>query len=341
MNRIDRYFFRYLLAPVGVFLLGLLVLYSAFTMSVAMAAVLVGELPSEQFWFYVLARNTIALEVLLPTACFLGMVLAVSQFHRDREAFALYASGVSPARLSRVVWLISLLLAVLVAALAIYGRPWSYRINDDILRQASLERAAPGEFYEISDDLVVYARRAGPDGALNDVFAWRSSDSGREVVRANSARMRRDENGQLWLKLDQGEQYSLSAENRVVTFAELWRRLEVPADTRGLRRKARATALLLGATSNKDIAELQWRLALPLIAFFLPLIALRLGYQAPGRSGYGRIWIALAVYLLIFLLTSALRTAVENDQLAPNPGLFLMPPLLLAFYLAIQRWPRR
>ena len=133
----------------------------------------------------------------------------------------------------------------------------------------------------------------------------------------------------------------LSAENRVVTFAELWHRLEVPADTRGLRRKARATALLLGATSKKDIAELQWRLALPLIAFFLPLIALRLGYQAPGRSGYGRIWMALAVYLLIFLLTSALRTAVENDQLAPNPGLFLMPPLLLVFYLAIQRWPRR
>ncbi len=341
IRRVDRYFLRVLLTPVAAFLIGLMVLYGAFTTSLAMAAVLVGELPPDQFWIYVLARNTIALEVLLPTAVFLGMVIGVSQFHRDREAFALYASGLSPVRLSASVWCLAVVLALIVAALSIYGRPWSYRINDQVLREASLDRAAPGEFYELSDDIVVYARRAARDGALNDVFAWRTSELGIEVVRADTARVRRDAEEQMWLRLEQGEQYQLAAENRVVTFAELWHRVEEPPVSTELRRKAMDTVMLLGATTVKEIAELQWRFALPLIAFFLPLIALRLGYQHPGSSGYGRIWLALAIYLGIFMLTSGLRTAVENDQLAPNPGLFLMPPVLLLFYLAILRVPGR
>lgn len=341
MNRIDRYFLRYTLTPAVMFLAGLLLLYGAFTTSVAMAAVLVGELPGDQFWLYVLARNMIALEVLLPTACFLGMVMAVSQFHRDREAYALYASGVSPARLARSVWLISVVLALLVALLAIYGRPWSYRINDELVRQASVEQATAGEFHEVSDGMVVYARRALADGALRDVFAWRDGDQGREVVRADSARLHTDEEGQFWLQLERGEEYRLGSAARRVAFEELWHRLEPREETAELRRKARSTLALLGATSVKEIAEWQWRLALPLIAFFLPLLALRLGTQPPGQSGYGRIWLALGVYLGIFLLTSGLRTAVENDQLAPNPGMFLMPPLLLAFYIVTLRWSAR
>lgn len=341
MKLIDRYFLRYLLTPVVTFLLGLLLLYGAFTTSLAMAAVLVGELPAEQFWLYVLARNLIALEVLLPTACFLGMVMAVSQFHRDREAFALYASGVSPARLTRSAWMIAIVLALLVALLAVYGRPWAYRINDELVRQASVDRATPGEFHEVSNDMVVYARRALEDGALRDVFAWRDNPQGREVVRAASARLYPDEDGQLWLKLDSGEQYLMGEATRKVAFEELWHRLEPEEDTAELRRKARSTAVLLQGTSIKEIAEWQWRLALPLIAFFLPLLALRLGYQQPGRSGYTRIWIALGVYLAIFLMTSGLRTAVENDQLAPNPGMFLMPPLLLIGYLMTLRWSAR
>jgi lipopolysaccharide export system permease protein len=147
-----------------------------------------------------------------------------------------------------------------------------------------------------------------------------------------------DEQGTLWLKLDSGEQYQLGEATRKVSYEELWHRLEPQADTAELRRKARSTLALLQASSIKEIAEWQWRLALPLIAFFLPLLALRLGYQQPGRSDYTRIWIALAVYLSIFLLTSGLRTAVENDQLAPNPGMFIMPPLLLIGYLLALRW---
>jgi lipopolysaccharide export system permease protein len=244
-------------------------------------------------------------------------------------------------RLSRVVWLIAVVLTLLVALLAVYGRPWSYRINDQLLQQASAERATAGEFHEVSTDMVVYAKRSLADGALLDVFAWREADGERAVVRSNSARLRPDESGQFWLQLVGGEEYRLGPAVRTVTFDELWHRLEPRQETTELRRKARSTLVLLNATGNKDIAELQWRLALPLIAFFLPLIALRLGYQQPGRSGYTRIWLALAVYLGIFLLTSALRTAVENDQITPNPGMFLMPPLLLAVYVAMVRWPGR
>jgi lipopolysaccharide export system permease protein len=337
--RLDSYFLRYLLTPVVTFLTGLVLLYGAFTTSVAMAAVLVGELPGDQFWLYVLARNLIALEVLLPTAVFLGMVMAVSQFHRDREAFALYASGVSPARLMRSVLLLAVVLALLVALLSVFGRPWSYRINDQLVRQASLDRATPGEFHVV-DDMIVYAKRADDGGLLQEVFAWRGGPEGREVVRAAGARLRRDE-AQLWLKLEDGEEYRLGAAPRRVAFGELWHRLEPEAEAVELRRKARSTAQLLAATSVKEIAELQWRLVLPLVAFLLPLIALRLGYQQPGASGYGRIWAALAVYLGVFLVTSALRTAVENEQLDPRPGMFLLPPALLGAYLLMLRWPAR
>jgi len=338
MTRIDRYVLHQLLGRATTFLLGLIVLYTGFTASVAIAAVLAGELSADQFWLYLLARNMIALEVLLPTAFFLGTVLAALQFHREREALALYASGISPLRLQLVVGFIGVALGLLVALLTVFGRPWSYQVNDR-LRNASeynLEQLQPGEFYALGQDMVIHHKQAGTDGeSKSDVFVWRLYDGATEVLEARSARSFEDDHRHQWLQLDDGTQYRLGSPDgdRAVEFRRLFYRLVGFA--RGAtvtRANARATAELAFATNPKHVAEFQWRTCLPLIALLLPTIGFRIGTQPPGASGYRRVWLALGVYVVIYAGFSALRTGVENDQIAALPGMYAMPLAILGVY---------
>jgi lipopolysaccharide export system permease protein len=100
------------------------------------------------------------------------------------------------------------------------------------------------------------------------------------------------------------------------------------------------TATLAGSDQPKDIAEFQWRITAPLATLLLAALAVPLARSGPRQSRAGIFGVAMLAYLLLFTASGMVRNWVENESLAPFPGLLLayVPTLLLlAVLLAAPR----
>jgi lipopolysaccharide export LptBFGC system permease protein LptF len=86
---------------------------------------------------------------------------------------------------------------------------------------------------------------------------------------------------------------------------------------------------LLGTQDNQLMAELQWRLSLPLSILVLtfPGGADGAGQSPSGR--YAKLLPAILLYLSYFLLLSAARSAIDSGRLPHWPGMFLVPLVYL------------
>ncbi len=90
-----------------------------------------------------------------------------------------------------------------------------------------------------------------------------------------------------------------------------------------LRRREQTTRVAYaqrwyGTGNPKERAELQWRVCLPVIAFFMTLIAVEIARTLPGSSAYPRLLAGIVVYAVVFNLAAAGRTWLENDQVGDD-----------------------
>ncbi len=87
----------------------LILLVSAFNAAALLRDAAYSRIPMNQVFTLIGLRDLIAAEVLLPTSLYMGVLTTLNQWHRDREAFALYGAGVLPGRVAYPVWLIALI----------------------------------------------------------------------------------------------------------------------------------------------------------------------------------------------------------------------------------------
>ncbi len=111
-----------------------------------------------------------------------------------------------------------------------------------------------------------------------------------------------------------------------------------------VRNKSRALRLnqLQASLDPKDVAELQWRICLPVLVFMMALIGARIGQGQPRESINPRLTTALGLYVVMFGIAAAGRTWVENGDIDAFPGMWwtLTIPPLLALALWLWRWAR-
>ena len=114
---IDRYLIRLVLFPTLAGFALLILLVSAFNAAALLRDAAYSRIPMNQVFTLIGLRDLIAAEVLLPTSLYMGVLTTLNQWHREREAFALYGAGVLPGRAAYPVWLIALIVCSCVAAL--------------------------------------------------------------------------------------------------------------------------------------------------------------------------------------------------------------------------------
>ncbi len=110
---------------------------------------------------------------------------------------------------------------------------------------------------------------------------------------------------------------------RVVEFAEhgipyRLPRLE-PADPEP--RQMRITELM-GSNDLHEIAELQWRISVPLSTVLLGILAVPLSRSRPREGRYGRLAIGLLAFIIYLNMLSAARTWIEQGLVPPELGLW-------------------
>lgn len=347
MKTLDRYLMTMVLVPtIGGTVLAVLV-YSAFALATLLRDPALASAPLSTMAALVGVRDLIALEIILPSAFYLSMIMALGAWHRDREAYACYANGISPARIEAPLVLLALLVAVLVGFLSLQARPWSYQLSfalQERVTQLTSELLRPDTFYRWNDQLVIHAQRVrDTEPRLEGVFAAQRDGESFRIIRAQRARISApDQHNRQVLEFLDGEIHELAITDgtrRQTSFERLVYQTQPDDNGGSMQRRTLDFGQLMASSSPKDRAEAQWRACIPVVTFLIGLMAIRLGHVRPLQSTYARLGIGIAVYVVVFNAVNLLSSAVERSQFPGSPGLYAMLPVLLIAYLGMTRIP--
>jgi lipopolysaccharide export system permease protein len=307
--------------------------------------------------FKLIGLNTlITMEILLPSAFFFSVLAAIGRLYKDSEMNALYAAGISRARILEAVLKLALVIALITGFISILGRPWafrtSYALESEAAAQFDLKQMATGEFVNMGgSDYIFIAKDIDLElGLHKGVFLQKNHEDNEraEIIVAESASLPTLNPGQAaQAEFYNGYNYLLDNRGRqdmTLEFKELVVRLPNEEAQERYRRKAETTVNLAESSEPKDIAEYQWRITTPLATILLALIAVPLARSAPRESRFRNFSFALLVYIALFSMVSVLRTWIEQGKLGAMPGLwsaYILQALLLVILVTQPRLKRR
>jgi lipopolysaccharide export system permease protein len=290
------------------------------------------------------------LPIFVPIGLLLGMVMAFGRLYHDSEMTAALACGVGMARIYAPVIAVGLVVAAVLAWLSLAVGPASMArvlaLRSAAAHAGQFAPLAPGRFRSFGRGrTVVYAQDALPDGTLANVFIERDRDGRVEVTLARRARHAVSPDGQSFtITLYDGERYEGvpgSPQYRIIkSFATLTIPVQMPplhdvaADL-----DAAPTRELIGASTRERQAQLQWRIALPVMGLVLAVLAVPLSHLRPRRGRLSRVWLAVLLFILYFNLLQVGRTAIEHGTLPAAVGLWWTHVVVVVTVLLISRMP--
>jgi lipopolysaccharide export system permease protein len=280
------------------------------------------------------------LTILVPVGLFLAIMLALARLYHDSEMAAIMACGIGPTGLYRPLLLLGGITAVIVGGISLYVAPAAVgrvvALAEEARREVSLAALEAGRFIPLAQtDAVVYASEVTRDGRLRDVFVQRRVGERVEVILADEAwQTDAGEDGSRILVFARGHRYEGvpgSPRFRVIGFAEHGIPYRLPdAGTRPRDPEGQTTMALLRSEAPADRAELHWRIAVPLTALVLVVIAVPLARTEPRRGRFSGIAPAVLVYLIYANLLAVGRGWLEREQVPPLLGLWWVHLLFLA-----------
>jgi lipopolysaccharide export system permease protein len=272
------------------------------------------------------------LSLVVPVGLLLGVVLAFGRLYHDSEMASALACGVGPRTLYLPVVLLALLVAAGLAWLSLVLAPAAtaraLSLRNEALHAGQFAPIVPGKFRSfIGGNAVVFAQEVAKDGMLGRVFLERNRGPLVEVALARHARHTVTTDGTTHIiTLYDGERFEGvpgSAEFRMVRFAEHVVPVPVPTFSDAVRDlEGRPSDSLWRSQDAGERAELQWRIALPIMCLVLALIAVPLSRLRPRQGRYARVWLAVLIFFLYYNLAAAGKTWIARGALPPFLGLW-------------------
>lgn len=285
------------------------------------------------------------LTVLVPVGLLLAIVLSFGRLYHESEMAAVQACGIGVARLSVPLLALTAVLALLLGWLSLDLAPRAaarmQEVRSIATRDATLGDLEPGRFHTFGgSEGVLYAGGADADGTLRDVFVKRNRNESVEIAVASRARHVVSEGGQLHtFILLNGRRYEGipgSAEFRITEFEEHGIPVRLPeAQLTSSRLELKPTAELLASHSLEDVAELQWRLSMPIMAFVLTLVAVPLSRLRPRQGRYARVGLAILLYFVYTNLLSAAKIWLVRGTVPAALGLWWVHGVLVVVALLV------
>ncbi len=345
---IDRYIMREIIKPTVTICVVLIFIFGCYTASRYLADAVSGQLPGTTVIFFILLKIAIALEVLLPTTLYLSVVVALGRLYKDSEMTALFACGVSMGRILRPVFYTALVIALIVASLSLFIRPWAYdkyyRLKAHAEANFDLTRMKGGTFYEIEDGKrVIFAEKVNHrQNQAERVFIRSERADTLQVIYARQANQSIDRaSGKQILVFTDGYLYEFSRtgeEGRVIQFEQSAMPLEPKENLRlKYRVKSASTGSLARSDDSEEIAEFQWRLSTPVATVLLAMLGVPLSRSSPRRGKYAKVTTAVVIFAVYYNLSALTKKWVEKGVLDTIPGIWWIQ-LLLAGLLLVLLW---
>ena len=307
--------------------------------------------PSEEVLYVLLGYQMLGkIDVLLPLAFYLGILLTLSRWYRDSEMTVLAACGIGLTHFLRPVMLLGLGLSLVVTVASFSYTPLAVRQVEKVKKESTQRpephKVAPGVFTESPDSgRILYAEKIHRDGELEGIFVSNLEPDQQGVLVAKSGRPFTDEKTKdKFVALYDGTLYEGqpgAPDYRIIEFKVYNLRIEpklideplVP--TAGL-----PTFALLGQSVNPEAnAELHWRLGKVIALFVLALYALVFAYTDARRGRMSNFFPAIVIYFVYSNLLGIGETILQRGGVPPAIGLWWVHGAL-ALLAVLLLWQR-
>lgn len=288
---------------------------------------------------------------LMPLAFFLTILLSFGRYCVDHEFTAFMALGVSWRRLLLLGLSISLVIMCLTGALTLWLVPKLEHQKDNLLAAEEpivlLQSLSKGRFYSFQDDsLVFYVEELSEDKlSLQEVFIAEqpssspSEDEDWTVLTAQKGKIIANDDGQIYVELSDGRRYEGTPglqDYMMVNFDKYGKLIERKVPKEGLYMyRSMPTQMLMGSSNTSFHAELQWRLAIPLSAPILTLVAMPLSRVPPRKGRFHRFLPGIILFILYYNLLTMCKRWIGQGTLDPSLGMWWVHGIMLLIGLAM------
>ncbi|RMR00244.1 LPS export ABC transporter permease LptF [Pseudomonas syringae group genomosp. 7] len=295
------------------------------------------------------------LQVILPLGLFLGILMAYGRLYLESEMTVLAATGMSQQRLLAITMgpatLVGLLVAWLSFSLAPQGATqFSLLINQQDA-MTEFDTLVPGRFQALRDGTrITYTKELSEDRSqLAGVFisekrmsSDKSKDNGITVLVAEKGHQEVRPNGSRFLILENGYRYDGNpgaADYRVIKYDTYGAMLPKPEISEEITdREAIPTSELFGSNAPRSVAELQWRISLPLSVFIVTLMAIPLSRVNPRQGRYLKLLPAILLYMSYLAILISVRSSLEKGKLPLSLGMWWVHAIYLVIGLVLFYW---
>lgn len=333
---------------------GLIVVYFSTRLASYLGQAADGKMAPSHIASLLLLRMTVSLRDLLPMSLYIGIFAAIIRFQRDSELTAIKAAGAGHRLFLVAAANVGLVSALLVGTITLYIEPRAEEVVEGIKNQteneATIAGVKAGRFKEISGGKrIFYAEKISQDELLlENAFVQIREGSDVGLLRSDDAYVETESKtkDRFAVFLD-GSSYAgrPGALDYVVTqFSKYALKIESHAPT-DLSNQVNymSTTDLLKYDADGFRAELQWRLARPIGALLLPLLAVLIGLVSSGDHWYLGLLTAVSAYFIYSNMLGVAHAMIRKGTIAPELGLWLVQIALLAVIAALfwlQRNPR-
>lgn len=270
-----------------------------------------------------------SLSLLVPVSLFIATLFVISKLYADNEIIVLFISGLSWRFLLSTVILLSVIVAIITAILTLYISPMAMQVRENLLHKGAtlgpINFIIPGTFQAINADQQIFYVGEVNDNQIKDIFVVADSAQSKEplviTAKLGQTEILEEQEG-VFLVLKNGQRYSGTTENNnfsITNFVEYGRKL-LPKKNQlsGKDHRLRTTKQILHSVDVGDIAELQWRIAMPISVLVLSMLAIGLAKVSPRQGRFAKFLPAILLYIIYFnamILTRRLLAAGEIDSM--------------------------
>lgn len=289
------------------------------------------------------------LPMLLSLTLFLSVLMTLSRWYRDSEMVIWFSAGLSINHWIRPILGFAVPVIALIAGLSLFIMPWATNKADDyrteLKSRDDLASISPGVFKESkSAERVFFIESFDELGnVVKNIFVQTIQHQKLGIVVAAQGSRFTDKNGDNFLLMENGRRYQGdrgSAEFSTTTFEKYAVRVEAaevkeePPST-----QSKSSQELIKTSDSENNAELQWRMAIPISALVLALLAIPLSSLDPRAGRSANFVMALIIYMIYNNLLSIMQAWVAQGKV--NGTLGLWPVHLIFMALATYMFYRR
>ena len=290
------------------------------------------------------------LPMILSLSIFLAVLLTLSRWHRDSEMVVWFSAGLSIMQWIRPILTFALPVIAVITLLSILVMPWAiqkgetYRVQ--LKSRDELSSISPGVFKESASGNRVFFIEGFDElgNVVKNIFVQTTQHQKTGVVVAAQGSRKKENNGDNFLVMEKGRRYESKPNSAEVSTTEFERyavrvQIKEAAPEPSTRQALPTQQLLLNADAGNN-AELQWRMAIPISALILVLLAIPLSFVDPRAGRSLNVVFALLIYIIYNNMLSIFQAWVTQGKLNALIGLWPVHVffLSLAIYLFYRRY---